>query len=220
VAAGCSAAEQQRGAAVGGGPGSWSPHHPRSCRRRSRRGPRRQDPASRAAPEWGGRSGHRYAPSAGSPPSDASGSSEATPLAAAVRPRARNDPCAAGQRGSRGPRGSASGGGNHGSGSGAGCSAGTFACSREDSHYRRDLNLQMASEAGGRVCPATPAVPEPQVRKRPSNGTGRGQAGQTAEAGRLSRVTTRHVQSTRRMTSEYSKTACKTVRALLASRCA
>ena len=50
-----------------------------------------------------------------------------------LRPRAWRDPCRGGRTGSRDRRGSASAAGSRGCGCGAGCSAGRFACSREDS---------------------------------------------------------------------------------------
>ena len=96
-----------------------------------------------------------------------------------VRPTARRGPCADGRRGSPGRPGSASDGGSRGSGCDAEGWAGTCAWSREDSHYRQGRTgakvlCRPTARNGGAAVGGAPR------KRRPPNGTGPRQGGQTA----------------------------------------
>ena len=90
----------------------------------------------------------------------------------AVRQTACRGPCAGGRQGWRVRTGSASGDGIRGLDCGAGCSAGTCACSREGSLYRRILTRYHPT--GARA-----ANRGRHSARRPPNGTGTTQEGQT-----------------------------------------
>ncbi len=184
---------------------SWTPRS-RSGGRCRRIGSRRSQPtrpraAGRARRPSVAPRAPRDAPCVGSPPTDAAVRPWATrgrPGYRAVRQTACRGPCAGGRQGWRVRTGSASGDGIRGLDCGAGCSAGTCACSREGSLYREfwpgTTRRSAGSEQGS-----------PQWR-RPPNGTGTTQEGQTGDPWPRSstQVSSRHAEQS----GKVSRTGC------------